>query len=359
MSWLDKTFIPARAALLDYQHERECVIRLCRDITDQSKRVIFALHRLPTNCQINASLQSQLLQNWQKLSIAFNALHRRYIGSASSYAHLFKGTIGNAVEELVEALSFGHYLMSGEFISFEQLTDGLKWLLLAGGYAKGVTGNGGLNSSGDREENFSNKQPYKKRRKLNDGDEYKNEETNLNKIGNKSNNSNSKIQSQEFEYCVHQILNTYNFTETTQQQLHVSQIIEQLHHDHKMTTIPFVSQTDHIMGLMDLTGELMRYAIVHLTEKDTKGINSGTTSSIAAQIATDLRQFAFNVHLMVADNSNLRIVSNSLGKKIKTLDQSLRKVENSICDVCVRGSELVGGEFGGDFDDGGHGSERF
>ena len=81
---------------------------------------------------------------------------------------------------------------------------------------------------------------------------------------------------------------------------------------------------DYLLGIADLTGELMRYAI--------NCVGSGN------------KEKAFIIlHFLRSINDGLQLVSNSgiteLRKKMATLENSLHKVEKVCYEITVRGSE--------------------
>ncbi|KAI8819563.1 Translin [Fimicolochytrium jonesii] len=84
-----------------------------------------------------------------------------------------------------------------------------------------------------------------------------------------------------------------------------------------------VTNEDYVMGLGDLTGELMRHCINLITRGDHVG---------AQTICTFMRNFAAEYEAISADFSPAR-------KKVPAMVASLRKVENACYTVKVRGAE--------------------
>lgn len=92
----------------------------------------------------------------------------------------------------------------------------------------------------------------------------------------------------------------------------------------KMTRV-LVPPTDYIMGMADLTGELMRRCINNLAIGD---------------IASCYHTCNFVRHMYVAFLGYTSACSNEMNKKIFTLKQSLAKMENTCYTIKVRGSEI-------------------
>ncbi|ANB11575.1 translin-associated factor TraX, putative [Sugiyamaella lignohabitans] len=151
----------------------------------------------------------------------------------------------------------------------------------------------------------------------------------------------------------------------------------------KLPEFVLVTEEDYILGLMDLTGELMRYAIAHLSDhtsepssntkkQTTDSINesddeapatkkhkstasaasssSSTTSvtsklsrrpsPIAQKIVAALRDFdtgLLGVDIYAAEKSTPGL--KELGKKVATFKASLAKVEQAICSLAVQRTE--------------------
>ncbi|CAO3612757.1 unnamed protein product [Mucor hiemalis] len=108
--------------ILDAHHDRrERIIKVSRDITAQSKKMIFALHRA-TQCTNKdkykeAELkQNEILQLFRKLAVDIQGsdYHR--------YARSFSG----GFEEFIEAIAFHHFLLHQTVITKEEVDDFFK-----------------------------------------------------------------------------------------------------------------------------------------------------------------------------------------------------------------------------------------
>lgn len=99
-----------------------------------------------------------------------------------------------------------------------------------------------------------------------------------------------------------------------------------------------LSQADYILGLFDLTGELMKYAILHMREGgaqagDTDPASAGRPSSTAANILKLLQQFDQSIQ-----GAPVRAMSRGQGlkdlpQKVALFKTSVQKVEDAVCKV--------------------------
>lgn len=93
----------------------------------------------------------------------------------------------------------------------------------------------------------------------------------------------------------------------------------------KVDTIQvFVPPTEYMLGVSDLTGELMRLAI--------NSVGAGNLG-IPFEICKFLRK-------MESSFESLSFISREMRRKMQTLKQSLRKVETACYTLQVRGSEI-------------------
>lgn len=96
-------------------------------------------------------------------------------------------------------------------------------------------------------------------------------------------------------------------------------------HVNKTTTRVLVTPTDYVLGMADLTGELMRRCINNLAVGDIDG---------CYQTCNFVR------HMYVAFLGYTSAASNEINKKVFTLKQSLAKMEKTCYTIKVRGSEM-------------------
>jgi len=91
---------------------------------------------------------------------------------------------------------------------------------------------------------------------------------------------------------------------------------------------------DYALGLFDMTGELMRFAITYMA---TNGELPGSKEKGAPNILTDLQVMRSWLETMEVGGSYA--LSKDFEQKMKTTKSSVEKVENSVYSMIVRGSE--------------------
>lgn len=90
---------------------------------------------------------------------------------------------------------------------------------------------------------------------------------------------------------------------------------------------------DYLLGIFDMTGELMRFAITYMA---TNGKLPSSDNALQTSILADMQ-------LLRSQLENLNVVGHKLNKeyeqKLKTTKQSVEKIENSVYSMLVRGKE--------------------
>lgn len=117
-----------------------------------------------------------------------------------------------------------------------------------------------------------------------------------------------------------------------------------------------ITEPDYVLGLFDLTGELMRYAITSIASgndavkrtetSDTQGQDDqvsshGTLGPIPSQILQDMRELRVLFEGMAVPKGSP--LKKQFGSKLEVMCNSVSKVENAAFEVLVRGSELPSG----------------
>lgn len=117
-----------------------------------------------------------------------------------------------------------------------------------------------------------------------------------------------------------------------------------------------VTEEDYLMGLFDLTGEMMRFAVVQLssgnatatqasekTETDTKAmdISRPQLSDTQAGIVIDLRTLRTQAEALSVPRKHFML--KDLGQKVGVMQNSVEKVERAAYGILVRGSERPSG----------------
>ncbi|KIX93847.1 uncharacterized protein Z520_10472 [Fonsecaea multimorphosa CBS 102226] len=120
---------------------------------------------------------------------------------------------------------------------------------------------------------------------------------------------------------------------------------------------------DYVLGLFDMTGELMRFAITNMaTNGQLAGISRGAESSHKSSILTDMQDLRAGLEGL--DPSKNFSLSKHFDSKLKVTRQSVEKVENGVYEMIVRGKERPKGwkpeaSFGNAGRDSGEGVEDY
>ncbi|XP_044276336.1 translin-associated protein X isoform X1 [Varanus komodoensis] len=221
---------------LDTRHDKyERLVKLSRDITIESKRTIFLLHRITSA----PNGEEILTESETKLDIVRQKIKQVAQELMGEDMYQYHRAISPGLQEYVEAVSFQYFIKTRSLISIEEIN-----------------------------------------RQLIFTEEYKDEETKVS-----------------------------------------SDCLDKQHH----TWILKVSPVDYLLGVADLTGELMRMCI-----------NSVGNGDIDTPF--ELSQFLRQIY------DGFSYIGNTgpyeVSKKLYTLKQSLAKVENACYTLKVRGSEI-------------------
>jgi len=268
---------------LDTRHDKmERIVKLGRDITIESKRIIFHLHRI----QHETDKESIIEEVQKRLSDVKTNLWSRVakeLRKEEDYQFLRKYSDG--LQEWIEALSFYHYIHFKRLISWQEVQ---QELIFANSTPKiEITAAEDLAKSTEQIDLNSDMNNKSK-----DDSENCNEITEKGEEGTKERTEKIKEDdsSEEFE-------------------------------DMKIEVPP----TEYVLGLADLTGELMRNAINSLSCGD-------------MDICFTLLAFLQKMHagFLEVEQNCPRVVH----RKLTTLKQSMIKVENACYQISVRGSEI-------------------
>ncbi|XP_061173497.1 translin-associated protein X-like [Saccostrea echinata] len=213
---------------LDFRHDKhERLVKLSRDVTIESKRVIFLMQRNSGSDKNNEKLE----QAWKKIR---DIQQQKFLPMAKELhgedPYQFLRAYSAGLQEYIEAVAFYHYLKSKTLVSLDQVQADLNFIV----------------PSSDTEN------------------------------------------SQEKTISVH------------------------------------VPPSEYILGLADLTGELMRFAINSVGSGDLD-----TPNNVSAYLRNMLGGF-----------ESVGQVSREMNRKVSTLRQSLRKVEAACYTLQIRGSEI-------------------
>ncbi|RVX72199.1 hypothetical protein B0A52_04403 [Exophiala mesophila] len=99
-----------------------------------------------------------------------------------------------------------------------------------------------------------------------------------------------------------------------------------------------LTHEDYILGIFDMTGELMRFAITYMaTNGKLPGSTQDSESSSKSSILTDMQALRNTLELM--DPSGTYPLSKEFYKKLSVTRTSVEKVENGVYSMIVRGQE--------------------
>lgn len=250
---------------LDARYDaQERLVKLSRDCTIQSKRVIFTLHqftgsdesRLKVLSEAEAKIQNDIFPHLRSIALElFGRDSNEFIRSYSP-----------GLQEFIEAISFYQYLKSSRLISFEEMQ---KYLI------------------------FHPKETTDKREEEEKQDRCK-----------------------DVPEAEEKVVNPGNVASTMQA----------IHSDlqrPKLIILP-LSHSDFLLGLADLTGELMRLCI--------NAVGNGNMA-LPFSLLPLFRAISCGFH-------GVRPGVKFLGQKMTVLRTSLRKVENVCYTLKIRGSEM-------------------
>lgn len=234
------------AVELDYKHDKyERLVKIGRDITIESKRIIFLLHTLDRDSKKESVLSEAAGRLTQLVNSHFKNIAKELKGE-DPYQYMRAYTAG--LQEYIEAVTFHHYLMNNSLESWKKIKDDLV---------------------------FQNKNP----------------QTEANTAEEPEKETDAQVKNNETLSTV---------------QTHVSPM-------------------DYILGVADLTGELMRKCINNLGSGNIEG---------CYQTCTFVREI-YSAFLSVSCTGY-----KDLSRKLITLRQSLSKMENACYTIHVRGSEI-------------------
>ena len=268
--------------VLDARHDkRERIVKLSRDITIESKRIIFCLHRIKSEeekasvlGEANARLCEMKENLWYSLA--------RELKGEDHYQFIRAYSAG--LQEWVEALSFYHYLTYDKLIQFEEVEKELAF-----------------------EENKTKKMETENAAKVENEEVREDNEKEEVAVGVKE-ESPDKVDKVSGKALV-----------TSVDELSLSE-------EPSVLIFVTVPQSEYILGLADLTGELMRNAI--------NSLGSGNMD-VCFTLLDILQNMAEGFSRIPRHEA-----PKDIGQKVYTLKQSCKKVENACYAISVRGSEI-------------------
>ncbi|XP_075222447.1 translin associated factor X isoform X2 [Lycorma delicatula] len=251
-----KAFLQYRDEM-DKKHDKfERLVKISRDITIESKRIIFLLHSNVRGSAATTVLPEAKNRLMSLISTKFFKISEELAGEDP---YQFSRSYYSGVQEFIEAYTFYHYLESGKLFLWEDAQNELIYSI-----TEDVESN--VNKNIDKE-------------KTHDYDK-----------------SESDTEINECE-----------FKKPKQDELKV-----------------LLTPLDYVLGVQDLTGELMRHCINSLSSGDVEAMYRAC--DFVRDIYTGLSWF--------------KIPSRDFYRKLSVLRQSLLKIENACYMVRIRGSEI-------------------
>lgn len=114
------------AAELDYKHDKyERIVKLSRDITIESKRIIFLLHTLDRESKRETVLMEATTRLTHLVNVHFKAVAKELKGE-DPYQYMKAYSAG--LQEYIEAVTFHHYLTSNSLPSWSKIQGDLTYI---------------------------------------------------------------------------------------------------------------------------------------------------------------------------------------------------------------------------------------
>lgn len=294
---MNHVFIDLRDRLDDLHQRRDRVFKASRDITAASKKIIFALHRLGPH-QVKPSDRPQHVVN------NINKLHKEILKTVASIRDILEVECTLPVHEHVSQPKRKHIKFEEEPVS-EEMEE----------------------SSGAESKEEA-------------GSEDAEIETEIGKLGVMHLTTHCSPDNMNVKYahhissCVQELVEAISFD----YYLAKGQVISQEEVGRRMPPNLPLNTVDYVLGLFDLTGELMKYAILHIrstSESNELGQESGQASPIAVGIALTLQQFDEAIQGINVESISLGPGLRDLTSKVETFKTSIQKVEDAMCKLTL------------------------
>ncbi|BFZ11724.1 hypothetical protein BsWGS_14762 [Bradybaena similaris] len=272
----------------------ERIIKLSRDITIESKRLIFLLHRVTGSDDRNSILTEATARMLELRTSKFLPLAKELKGQDS---YQFLRAFSPGLQEYIESVTFYHYLANNQLASLNDIQAGLTFIL--------------QDSNDNQNDPPKNSEPkISTPRNIENSDVSPSVETP--KDEHKQDIQNGGVASEE---CSERSDGTTDMPAAAAET--VGCVKE------KTVSVP-VPPTEYMLGVADFTGELMKMAI--------NSVGSGDLST-----PTVVAEMMRAIHDAFASIGN---IPRDLRHKLRVLRQSLQKVETACYTMKVRGSEI-------------------
>ncbi|KAG0197497.1 hypothetical protein BGX28_009040 [Mortierella sp. GBA30] len=351
--------------ILDQHHERrERIIKVSRDINNFSKKMIFALHRAePRDYLPQFSAASEALLDFkEKHATVLKLFHRVAIDLQGPNYHRYQRSISGAMQEYIEAMTLEYYLIHGNLMPKTALEADLVFmttpeqlsnhdLIISIGQTPSGGGGGGAQRGKFHKDN--RKGPYNKDRK--DGP----------RRGGHTLSAASTLSPAAESLAAAVSEEPIPAVESALEGIEIDQDNAATSSPKQLTKLTLeVTDEDYLLGIADLTGELMRLAINTLGQSLMTGPQEVNAQGEALLPTPEERvqQILQFLRTIKSGFDGFAMTKRSpIAKKMDVLNQSLKKIELACYNVKVRGAEyppevlrqmLISGS-----NDGGRGSE--
>ena len=234
--------------------------------------------------EMTLELYEQLLANLKIISEKLSILYNKFLYN-ENFVQL-KSTVSNSVEEMIEAFTFAYYIMNRDVLPYDKFSYVIRCLILSYNY--------------------------------------------------KLNLFNTKL----LNYALCELL--FDVVENT-----ITDEVE-APYDSVEFEVDFILPGDYLMGLFDLTGEIMRYSITHIVDERLKTVNLKSLENLTfmKNLNKHLKELFLkfpnvNINRGVFSTDRNYKAGSIMDKKLLTLQQSISKVETMICDMTIKGNEAV------------------
>lgn len=234
--------------------------------------------------EMTLELYEQLLANLKIISEKLSILYNKSLYN-ENFVQL-KSTVSNSVEEMIEAFTFAYYIMNRDVLPYDKFSYVIRCLILSYNY--------------------------------------------------KLNLFNTKL----LNYALCELL--FDVVENT-----ITDEVE-APYDSVEFEVDFILPGDYLMGLFDLTGEIMRYSITHIVDERLKTVNLKSLENLTfmKNLNKHLKELFLkfpnvNINRGVFSTDRNYKAGSIMDKKLLTLQQSISKVETMICDMSIKGNEAV------------------
>lgn len=234
--------------------------------------------------EMTLELYEQLLANFKIISEKLSILYNKFLYN-ENFVQL-KSTVSNSVEEMIEAFTFAYYIMNRDVLPYDKFSYVIRCLILSYNY--------------------------------------------------KLNLFNTKL----LNYALCELL--FDVVENT-----ITDEVE-APYDSVEFEVDFILPGDYLMGLFDLTGEIMRYSITHIVDERLKTVNLKSLENLTfmKNLNKHLKELFLkfpnvNINRGVFSTDRNYKAGSIMDKKLLTLQQSISKVETMICDMTIKGNEAI------------------